>query len=351
MRRKNKMKFASIDFKWHGSSVINIGNEIQTIAAQQQLPRIDHVFCWWEMNNKKRKEEGLEELKEEEILCIFNGFVNIWDCSQFPPEENITPLMISSHLVEANMRLLKKNPKVLNWLKRYEPIGCRDKSTLHNLEELGVKAYFSGCLTLTLDRKDFSYPKQKRKGVFFVDAPLDFVPNRLWHKKIRCIQHNYPQKHGHLYRGVLSDFISVNNIFAELMFSFTPRSKRNYFKYKIKLANYLLSLYANAEFVATTRLHVALPCLAFGTPVLFIYKSPEENKDYPGCCPLEDPRFSGLTTDYVTRIDSVSFRSGLKEGRWFIDGKMTHWDEIKNPDTHLEIADMLRARVRKAISP
>ena len=38
--------------------------------------------------------------------------------------------------------------------------------------------------------------------------------------------------------------------------------------YKFALADKYLTLYAQARLVVTTRIHVALPCLAFGTPVI-----------------------------------------------------------------------------------
>ena len=41
-------------------------------------------------------------------------------------------------------------------------------------------------------------------------------------------------------------------------------------------------LYANTKCVITTRLHAALPAIAFGTPTLLLIKNPK------------DPRYSGL---------------------------------------------------------
>ena len=38
----------------------------------------------------------------------------------------------------------------------------------------------------------------------------------------------------------------------------------------------LISLYAHAKCVVTTRLHCALPCLALATPVLFINTAPDQ---------------------------------------------------------------------------
>jgi hypothetical protein len=42
------------------------------------------------------------------------------------------------------------------------------------------------------------------------------------------------------------------------------------FSARRRKASRLLRLYSNAQWVITTRLHAALPCLAFGTPVLLL---------------------------------------------------------------------------------
>ena len=39
----------------------------------------------------------------------------------------------------------------LDYLSSHEPIGCRDIHTVNFLKEHNIDAYFSGCLTLTLD--------------------------------------------------------------------------------------------------------------------------------------------------------------------------------------------------------
>jgi hypothetical protein len=47
-------------------------------------------------------------------------------------------------------------------------------------------------------------------------------------------------------------------------------------------AEELLRLYAGARLVVTSRLHCALPCLALGTPVLFIYRPEQMARQQPG---------------------------------------------------------------------
>ncbi len=66
---------------------------------------------------------------------------------------------------------------------------------------------------------------------------------------------------------------------------------------KLCNATDLLQRYSSAYAVVTDRLHVAMPCLAAGTPVLFVHPN------------LDDPRFGGLI-DHVQAITPADFLAG-----------------------------------------
>jgi polysaccharide pyruvyl transferase WcaK-like protein len=137
--------------------------------------------------------------------------------------------------------------------------------TLRLLKRKGVNAYFSGCLTLTLKNR---YKKRNDK-IYLVDIgnetkkllPLDIV------EKSESLSHI---------------------------------SRKKYFKFL--RAKRLLKKYARAKLVITSRLHCALPCIAFGTPVIFINNN------------LKDPRFEGL----LGYINHYSIKD-IKEGKIKID--------------------------------
>ena len=65
----------------------------------------------------------------------------------FPLHRNLRPLFVSFH---CNKRDLL-TPEAIDYLKRYGPIGCRDWTTVDLLLSVGVPAFFSGCLTTTVD--------------------------------------------------------------------------------------------------------------------------------------------------------------------------------------------------------
>jgi hypothetical protein len=116
----------------------NIGDDIQTLAALQFAP------------NGRIVDRDNISLDTRDLAVIMNAW---WaEGENFPPQDNIKPLPISMHLWEH--KPFFKKPETLHWLKKHEPIGCRDLYTEQLLQKHGIKTYFSGCLTLTLKHAD-----------------------------------------------------------------------------------------------------------------------------------------------------------------------------------------------------
>ena len=65
----------------------------------------------------------------------------------FPYHPNIRPLFISFHVNRLDML----TDEAQDYLRRYGPVGCRDWSTVFLLLSAGIDAFFSGCLTTTVD--------------------------------------------------------------------------------------------------------------------------------------------------------------------------------------------------------
>ena len=66
---------------------------------------------------------------------------------EFPYHANIRPLFISFHINRPEIL----TPEAIDYLREYGPIGCRDWTTAEMLLSAGVDAFFSGCLTTTVD--------------------------------------------------------------------------------------------------------------------------------------------------------------------------------------------------------
>lgn len=137
------------------ANILNIGDYIQAVAAEQFF---DHIDTYVER-------ERLDEYKGEPIKMIMNGWY-MHEPKHWPPAQNINPLFVAFHVNSlAKDSLLA--PGSINYLKKYEPIGCRDLGTVDLLKSKGIDAYFSACMTLTLGYK---YKTDKNSGkCYFVD--------------------------------------------------------------------------------------------------------------------------------------------------------------------------------------
>lgn len=82
--------------------------------------------------------------------------------------DRIIPVYLGLALMNLNV-----SEEQLDYLKRFEPIGCRDERTMCFLREKGISAYLFGCIVATYPKTDI--PLGQRKTVFFVDVPKSIV--------------------------------------------------------------------------------------------------------------------------------------------------------------------------------
>ena len=84
----------------------------------------------------------------------------------------IKPFYISYHLTKS-----KDMPEeFIKNMNNFSPIGCRDIQTRNNLIKYGIKAYFSSCLTTTLDI-DYRLDKSERTNeIRFIDYKFGDYP-------------------------------------------------------------------------------------------------------------------------------------------------------------------------------
>jgi len=256
----------------------NIGDDIQALAASQFLPSLDGFI----------NREKLSEYDGDECAVIMNGwymhFPEFW-----PPSKKIHPLFVAFHInsTAAEKMLCSEG---LSYLKEHEPIGCRDKYTYDLLTKKGIKAWFSGCLTLTLGQKYFS--EEKDNIIYFTDPPIPKAQPRwlLILDVLTLFRHPFlvrnlsPKLHDHLQQ--ISTFVKYvgtarfirlysrifsKNVLANAIYIRHASSTLLSNEMRLNEAEKLIQLYAKAKFVVTSRIHCALPCLGLGTPVYFTY--------------------------------------------------------------------------------
>jgi len=270
-------------------STSNLGDEIQSIAARSFLPDVNALI--------DRDDLGNPTLDTPHKI-ILNGWYSHRP-ENWPPTDKLIPLILSFHASHEVSRenILRmpftdriKELESVTYLKAHGPIGVRDYHTGTCLDDMGVPSYFSGCLTLTLT-PSMTVERQSFASLSDVDDEIaDYVERVSGRSVLRLKHHN----------------TSVKDPLKRL-----------------DLARDLLSIYASASFVVTSRLHCALPCLALGTPVLFC---PSAKDTY---------RFSGLY-DLLRHTTKQELLKGL--------APFDFHDPGPNSDKYLALRDALIQR-------
>ena len=314
------MKYALLTYD-ENKRFFNIGDYIQSLAAKQYLPQVDYYI----------NREELADYKGEKVKLILNGWFT-HNIHNWVPSKNIEPLFISFHMNNtAAPHMLTQ--KAITYLKKYEPIGCRDEYTVSILKEKGINAFFTGCLTTTLDSYKvddsergndiyivdplYSYPR-KEKTFYDLKYTIKSILNRdafKLNKKNKHLQNIIDKK-------VLTKAIYINQ---------EPPANTYNDKEKFEMAEDLLHKYAKAKLVITSRIHCALPCLALGTPVIFI----NGFNNF-----VDTSRFDGII-DLFNRID-INSDTGEFKANFPLEGKITENININNFGLHNKLAEPMK---------
>lgn len=219
----------------------NIGDDIQTYTAKRFLPSIDYYIDREELSCFVPKEK-------EYVSMIMNGWF-LHNKQAWPPSPYINPLLLSMHftqLEEIDVGDYYLTGMGGKYLKDRGPIGCRDEETNKRLQSKGIETYFSGCMTLTLQKFE---NVEKQDYICIVDSRPDVI------EKVKA---NTDKEIKELTHWVIQEQIREKTV-----------------EQRMQEVEELLKTYQAASLVVTERLHVALPCLALGTPVILVHK-----KDY-----------------------------------------------------------------------
>lgn len=288
-------------------STFNLGDQIQSVAAEQFLPRVDLCI--------DREQLNQDIARHKKFKIILNG----WFCHRpdnWPPAPSFRPLITSFHITDfagdlagesvgsggakiSTREIFANSEPIIRYLKAYGPIGARDQDTRRFLESCGVPSYFAGCLTLALERPNVL---RDRNLVVLCDVP-DSIYSKIEREKDGRI---------HLKRTTHQD------------------STTTYHDVRMAQAKNLLEIYARAHCVITTRLHCALPCLAMNTPVLFLNQA------------VDQYRFSGLL-DLLHHTTTERYIAGE-----FI---YNFHDPPNNKENHITLRDNLIKQVERFLRP
>lgn len=267
---------------------INIGDEIQSVACSRFLPQIDELV-YREMINSFVSEDC------KKTKLIMNAWW-MWKSKNFLPSKCIEPLLISMFIrPEIRKEILTEN--VRKYLLNNGPVGCRDMSTYEWLQNENIPSYFSGCLTLTLQR---NYEIPRENYILCVDVKPELV---------EAIKKRTTRP--------------VYDISRMLSPYYTSEQR-------LDVAKVMLRLYQDAHLVVSSRLHVILPSLAMETPVLRIISDEQEMGDFD--------RYKG----YETFFNSYTNEEIINNPTAY------NFDEpLANPNNHLKLRNDLINKCQK----
>ena len=323
-----KYKLLSIENK----DINNIGDYVQALASSQFLPHIDGFI----------DRDSVSNYNGEDCKVIMNGWF-MHNPSNWPPSKKINPLFISFHVNKlASEKMLDE--KGINYLKLHEPIGCRDFYTRDLLLGKGIRAYFSGCLTLTLGNNFKSASRERQ--VVFVDPLIPqnkhlstitkdivfMVSNthlvNLLSKKLQvfpsCLKNRLiVARFARMYSKLFSKETLLNATYIkqeDRRYSLMSNEER------LCEAERLVKIYSKASLVITKRIHTALPCLGLETPVYFIQR--EDDSDVSKC------RFGGLTDLFNT----ITLIGDKLRADFETNGKISLDNVVQNKDKWVKLA-------------
>lgn len=349
------------------AKVKNIGDYIQSVAQEQFYNGVDTYV----------EREHLDSYSSpEETKVIMNGWF-MHHPNHFPPSTSINPLFISLHIVpRIEQSFFTK--ETIGYLKKHEPIGARDTGTLELLRKYGINSYFSGCLTLTLGlRYKSNLSRENRTETIFVDPYYRmgnteggilkryFYAAKLLFKHFKKVRKLYPSFVAEGGNNLPRLFFPIHKLLATASFYntysklFTDKvlfgasyithtiHQQDYptNEQKMEYARTLISRYANAKMVFTSRIHCALPCLGVETPVIFINsESLKSGKKRSG------GRFGGLIDLlYVLMIDGNNNWSFHKDIFPPFTNKIDENFTFKNLNKYKELRDSLIEKVQNFI--
>lgn len=269
------MKYGVLVFK----ETTNIGDDVQSYASRRFLPHYKYLI-------EREELISFESENNEVVSSIMNAWYSHKAYNCILPN-NINPFFVAMHITEN-----KKDYFTTGYGKecfgKYN-IGARDESTLKILKDAEMQSYFSGCLTLTLQKFDNVKKENNIVVVDVRDNELEYIKSKS-----------------------KSDILEITHNVDPDSYSKIP------FETRFENVEKLLKTYQSAKLVITSRLHVALPCLALGTPVLLIEN--DNHKD----------RFSSFLPMINTVISSD-----------FVSGKIDINDIKENPTIHMEYREKL----------
>ena len=220
------MQFANLRLR--GREFCNLGDQLQLIALDQIYDKmgVSKSDLFYVDKNELLSYKG-----ENLILPINMPLADIYDISEISPD--ITPIFLGLSMQKSYLTVNE-----VNYLKKYEPIGCRNCKTYSVMNKYGVNSYLGGCVTVTFPSRKSPPPHAK---TYIVDASEELVK--------------------YIPASICKDAVFLSH--KVRLSTEKPVNEK-------QLAWERYELYRDtAGLVISPLLHCVVPCLATGIPVIF----------------------------------------------------------------------------------
>ncbi|GAB3989807.1 hypothetical protein [Nocardioides marmoraquaticus] len=300
LAREGDVSFAVVDYDHPGRrrASANIGDHVQTLASLGHLVRRQGLEFTGPDELVGLVEELAARVPEHRRLPGASGRVQLLtvdrDSTEYnevpdgtwvlafgwymhaifgvryglPMHRNLRPIFVSFH---CNKRGIL-TPEAIAWMREHGPVGCRDWTTVDILLSVGVPAFFSGCMTTTVDSVFPVATAAPHGPVAYVDSPEEAEaagPDAAVYK---------------------------HSADAVRFRSFTDN---------MRIAMQLLQTYRDEHSsVVTSRLHCYLPERSLGATVDFRPKNPADIR-FAGLSNIDDDAFHAIRDGINTRLQAV----------------------------------------------
>lgn len=287
-------RFGVIDYKQPDNASRNVGDYIQTLASlghlvrQQGLRFVGDPALVAEVDDLRRtvKPERVrsdatatvqllelqrdgnvyQDLPEPTWAVMFGWYLHPTYSGGYnlPFHPNLRPLFISFHLNKPDAL----TDDAIAYLRRWGPVGCRDWQTVALLASAGVPAFFSGCITTTVDTVFARTGPDERTGVAYIDA-----------KDAPDEDEQIEQSVGDIRARGLAENLALGREWVQ--------------RYHTEFAE-----------VNTTRLHSYLPSRSVGCRVDFHPNNPSDVR-FGGLIGIDDDAFEAIRQGILTKLDAM----------------------------------------------
>ena len=185
----------------------------------------------------------------------------------FPFHKNLQPIFVSFHCNKPGLL----TPEAIEYLRAHGPIGCRDWTTVDILLSVDVPAFFSGCLTTTINTvfPDLVGAFPAAAPIAYVDAPDDAPPGAVTYK------HSSDAVRFRTFTGNMFEAVDLLDTYRR-----------------------------DHSAIVTSRLHCYLPLRSIGAQVDFRPKNRSDIR-FAGLIDINDDQFEAIRSGINNRLEKV----------------------------------------------